>query len=1247
MSISMTIRSGTARTFPQRGDSDLYGEVTSWANDVTTAINASPTTSQSATYDAIVGSAANVTAGIATHSDIATAIAAVSANDRIYILENTYEPAAQIDITKALTIIGQGEGVDIQGDNLATGAVIKISATGVTLENIKITQGTGTPTYAIEIAAALERIYLNIKADGTFSSGLFLNGSDVGAITGFIAYDTNSVFFGGESQMVEQVKVQDQTTPAYNLVIQADSDASVMSADRIVTIDINNAARAIDMKGDLTISGDLITVGDDSVTLTTSAATDVTLPTTGTLVTLDGAETLTQKTITAPDINGGTADSLTGFSIRSSGAAFDLEFDTSEVLTGNKIISWNVADTNRSITLEGDIDITGNFSTVGDDNVTLTTSAATDVTLPTTGTLATLDGVETFTQKTLTAPDINGGTADSLTGFSIRSSGAAFDLEFDTAEVLTAGHIVSWNVGDGDRTLTFNENFTIGNGFNVTITAEDADSSITLDEQTVEFEGEGTATQLMKFVNANNAAATLTLEGTASVINQDVTSDADVNFTTVTCVTDIDTPLVTNDSADVTVSTTTSGNINLNPVDTIVKVNSAADTSATTQTVKFGDDTGGISGIRNLNGELQYNSGGGGWTAFNSEGGINYITNGGAEVDTTGWATYADAAGTVPVDGTGGAPTVTWTRDTTTPLRGAGEFVLTKDAADRQGEGASYDFNIDVADIHSVLSISFDATTSANYADDDIVVYMYNTDSSIGIEPVPMELKAGEYGRYYAQFQTSHTDNSYRLIFHVSSTNASAYTVNIDNIKVGPSARNFGAPITDWTAWTPTGTWSSNTTYNGFWRRVGSQMELDIHVALSGAPDATTLTVDIPSGYTIDTAKLAASGDTNNYSFGLCTISDANDVDYYAFVGYSDTNTIQPKLYKTDSTYLGNPTGMNNSVPFTFASGDEIYMKFSIPITGWGSSVQMSDQDETRVVAAMYTSSDGDSYASGAIYDFEDKLIDTHSAVTIGATWKFTAPVSGKYRASCIVTASHGDGNLDDGEVCQLFIHKNGNFYAVLDGYEATASSANNITIINSGSVIIELDKNDYIDFRSFDNTGVSHTLEPTSGYNTISIERITGPSAIAANELVSARYDTDAGQSIDNASIEIINFDSTTFGWDSHGIVSTGVSWQAVAPISGKYLITTYLQLASSASWTAGELVYASVYKNGVETARLFRVEVQTSGTYALTAQGATVINMAVGDYIDIRLYQNAGGAVALASSEETNWMSIHRIGF
>jgi hypothetical protein len=88
-----------------------------------------------------------------------------------------------------------------------------------------------------------------------------------------------------------------------------------------------------------------------------------------------------------------------------------------ETLTGAKTLNVKVNDTDRTIDLggditsAGDITLTGDFNTVGDDSVTLTTTGATDVTLPTTGTLSSLDGAETLTNKTLTLPKIATGGA--------------------------------------------------------------------------------------------------------------------------------------------------------------------------------------------------------------------------------------------------------------------------------------------------------------------------------------------------------------------------------------------------------------------------------------------------------------------------------------------------------------------------------------------------------------------------------------------------------------------------------------------------------------------------------------------------------------------------------------------------------------------------------------------------------------------------------------------------------------------
>lgn len=64
----------------------------------------------------------------------------------------------------------------------------------------------------------------------------------------------------------------------------------------------------------------LITSGAFSITLTGTATTNVTLPTTGTLATVDGSETLTNKTLTSPII---TSPTITGFTLGDSSIVFE------------------------------------------------------------------------------------------------------------------------------------------------------------------------------------------------------------------------------------------------------------------------------------------------------------------------------------------------------------------------------------------------------------------------------------------------------------------------------------------------------------------------------------------------------------------------------------------------------------------------------------------------------------------------------------------------------------------------------------------------------------------------------------------------------------------------------------------------------------------------------------------------------------------------------------------------------------
>jgi hypothetical protein len=186
------------------------------------------------------------------------------------------------------------------------------------------------------------------------------------------------------------------TSAAYDVTIAAVS-STTLDANRIFTLDMVNAARTMKLAGDIDLAGDLTTSGAYATTLTATGATGVTLPTTGTLSTLAGAETLTNKTLTTPKITDAGAGDLI---ITSSDGA----------LSADRTLSIDMTDANRSIDLAGDLTLSADLITSGADSLTFTTSASTNVTLPTTGTLATIAGTETLTNKTVTALTTSAGS---------------------------------------------------------------------------------------------------------------------------------------------------------------------------------------------------------------------------------------------------------------------------------------------------------------------------------------------------------------------------------------------------------------------------------------------------------------------------------------------------------------------------------------------------------------------------------------------------------------------------------------------------------------------------------------------------------------------------------------------------------------------------------------------------------------------------------------------------------------------
>jgi hypothetical protein len=586
-------------------------------------------------------------------------------------------------------------------------------------------------------------------------------------------------------------------------------------------------------------------------------------------------------------------------------------------------------------------------------------------------------------------------------------------------------------------------------------------------------------------------------------------------------------------------------------------------------------------------------------------GGINLITNGDGEGGTTGWATYADAAGTRPVDGTGGSPNVTWTTSATTPLYGVNSFLFTKDAANRQGQGVSYAFTVQPAHQAKVLNISFDYIVSSgtfvagtSSTDSDIIAYIYDVTNGQLIEPSSIKLLSNSSSiadRFNATFQTSATGTSYRLILHCASTSASAYVVKFDNIQVSPSNYSYGTPITDWQSYTPT-TQGFGTITNAefYWRRVGSNIELDCKWT-NGTTAASEARIGLPSGFT----SIA-------FTQGIRQAGN--------FVIFANTTTAKViPLIESSVTYVtfGNQDGASGFTKINgnvaFSSSNLVSFKATIPCVGLSSSVQMSDQQDTRVVDFMGYVASNQSITSMTTNINLTAYRDSHGA------WngsQFTVPVAGDYLIGCNIPWTTSPSH-------STYVFLNGSSSFEL-GHSASTDTTRGTCLLHNLKV------GDIISFRDGTLTTSANTDKRTW------ITRIAGPNQIAASETIAASYYCSTNQAATSSAP--FNFDTKEY--DSHGAVTTGVNWKFTAPSAGLYEVLGYIEKVTAT--TSGFDIYkkGSLYKRASAS---LSSGVTYSNFYAS-------LRLIAGDYIELR--PSASITIYGGSLTSASHIAIKRIG-
>ncbi len=627
---------------------------------------------------------------------------------------------------------------------------------------------------------------------------------------------------------------------------------------------------------------------------------------------------------------------------------------------------------------------------------------------------------------------------------------------------------------------------------------------------------------------------------------------------------------------------------------------------------------------------------------------------------------FADAAGTAPVDGTGGAPTVTATRTISSPLDGIASVLFTKDAANRQGEGMSADVVLQASDATKVFTFQFDyQITTGTYTGyqnppsfSDLTAWVYDITNSVmyQVQGFQLDGAVSTTNQYTFQgtWQVPVGCLQARLIWFLGNTGASAFTAKFNNISFGRIPRVQGSIDTPWTGYTLTVLGSTRDPIYGSgaslvasWRRSGPDMFIEFNAVQLSATGASygqgSYRFPLPTGYVADTARLSPNATDNT----IVIVGNAS-----AFTNGTPTGSYNGNMTLDSSTYMlmniSTDASSNQSVGhswFAFnASTLKLGFQARIPILGWATNGTIGQDADTRIVSAKYAM--GTSFGLGSnltlSQQFDTKSWDTHGAATygIGVTFTYYVPISGYYRIKNSFVANSTAWTTSTQVTGQALVGTSASVGSITFNRQFDAS----VTIAASdfGTCELNLKAGDPLNF-TIASAGVTSSLSANTSYNIVEIERMSGPAQVQAPEIITARYSTNAGQSILNNTISIIDYEDKSY--DDHGCVSTGASWKFTCPRAGKVRVNAEATLASNAGWGLGETAYLSVFKNAVEFGR-GPYDSPATATLVVDLSVGDVVDVLAGDTIDIRIFQLSGGTIALDTTSVRNFVSINYVG-
>lgn len=619
--------------------------------------------------------------------------------------------------------------------------------------------------------------------------------------------------------------------------------------------------------------------------------------------------------------------------------------------------------------------------------------------------------------------------------------------------------------------------------------------------------------------------------------------------------------------------------------------------------------------------------------------GINYISNPDAEADASGWLRYNDGDTATPVDGIGGSPTTDFGQGGT--LRGNVSFRFEKPASNCRGQGVATDFVIDYADFARQLTISFDYITSGGTYDGDVSVFVYDVGNGVLI-PVtnPQIPKVSETlgGQYVGFFQSAPAPTSYRLLFHITTAATGSYTLNFDNVRVGPGPVAFAAPVTDATAYTPTLNSTTNVAANNArWWRVGRYMMIEGAVRYSGTGAAGAFSVSLPAGFSVDSTVQFDGGDTASQIMGFWGWFD-NSGSAASRGGFviALSNNVAFAFRRNDTS---------NSVDSSaFAADDRITYQLRVPILGWGSNVQVGGYDGRTVAEKMTRDGTGQTLSQANAsrlfsLSYLATTFSTHGALNT-TTGVVTAPVAGFYDVSFSALCSYASSS---GNVLVQIV-RGGAVATAYDGTQTALAGGDTMEALQQLTAVGVSFSSASISTRVFLSAGetvqvvITKNLGGTNlnvAWTQFSVNLVPGRSTLAAGDTI-AFAATKASGSAANGTADVASY-TTEFDLTGSFNATTGVF---TAPIAGCFAGDACVSYAANATGSRS----LEIQVNGVTVRTGPRLPGVSANDVGVSLGFTLRLN--AGDQVKVRSVQTSGGALNFSTVTAATSFTMRRVG-